>query len=58
MTSKLKEEVLLALNDFRRELEDVAKSADCLAQEIQEFCGAIEEGEFDQKKDEDGEDDE
>ena len=55
--TKLKEEVMLALNEFRLELEDIAKSADCLAQEILEFQGAIEEGEFD-SKDEDEEDEE
>ena len=46
--TRLKEETLLALDDFRKELKDIAKAADCLAQEMNEFCGAIEEGEFDQ----------
>ena len=58
--TRLKEETLLALDDFRKELEDIAKSADCLAQEILEFQGAIEEGEFEEKeekKEEEGEDD-
>jgi len=57
--TKLKEETLLALDDFRKELEDIAKSADCLAQEIFEFQGAVEEGEFEEKEkdDEEGDDD-
>ena len=53
--TRLKEETLLALDDFRKELKDIAKAADCLAQEILEFQGAIEEGEFEEK--EEGDDD-
>ena len=57
--TRLKEEIMLALDDFRKELEDIAKRADCLAQEIFEFQGAIEEGEFEEKEkdDEEGDDD-